>query len=211
MSLDTPPLITIGMPVYNGEKFICEAIDSLVTQTEKRFKLIISDNGSTDQTYKICTEYASKDPRISVYRHKKNVGAALNFSFVVQQATSPYFIWAACDDVWDSNWLEVLLALQRKNVALTFGKVTNITENGKPFKSYENKDFYHTSVFSKLRFFLEEDTFGKANIIYGMYRTDLLKKAGLNRFESVSYASDMLFVYNILQYGDILFSQDNLN
>ena len=67
------PKVRIGMPVYNGEKFIREAIDSLLAQTFSDFELIISDNCSTDKTQEICKEYASKDPRVKYLRQIENI------------------------------------------------------------------------------------------------------------------------------------------
>ena len=124
------------MPVFNGAKFISEAIDSLLAQTETRFELIISDNCSTDSTYTICEEYAAIDSRIKLLRQKENKGALENFTVVLQNADSDYFLWAACDDIWSSDWLEKLLTLQGKDTSITFGSVINIRENGIFFKSY---------------------------------------------------------------------------
>ncbi|MEM7757352.1 MAG: glycosyltransferase family 2 protein [Cyanobacteria bacterium P01_A01_bin.40] len=76
------PLISIGMPVYNGANFIREAFDSILSQTYENFELIISDNASTDETEKICREYMSQDSRFRYYRSQQNLGAAWNFNRV---------------------------------------------------------------------------------------------------------------------------------
>ena len=73
-SNNQPPKVTIGMPVYNGEKFLCNALDCLLAQSHTNLELIISDDASTDSTSKICTEYAAKDSRIKYIRHTKNLG-----------------------------------------------------------------------------------------------------------------------------------------
>ena len=87
------------MPVFNGEKFIKNAIDSILSQTFKNFELIISDNASTDSTSKICEEYALKDNRIRYFRQSQNFGAVKNFQFVLEQAKCEYFMWTAADDI----------------------------------------------------------------------------------------------------------------
>jgi glycosyltransferase involved in cell wall biosynthesis len=97
-NLGTPPKVSIGMPVFNGEPFIREALDSLLAQTFSDFELIISDNGSTDGTEAICREYAATDPRIRYVRQPKNRGALFNFQFVLDEARGEYFMWAAHDD-----------------------------------------------------------------------------------------------------------------
>jgi len=100
-----PPLVSIGMPVYNGARYIREALDSLLGQTFTDFELIISDNASTDSTEAICREYAAKDQRIRYIRQSHNLGASGNFKFVLDQALGEYFMWAAHDDKWSSNYL----------------------------------------------------------------------------------------------------------
>ena len=67
-------LISIGMPIYNGEKYASEAIQSILQQTHSNFELIISDNASTDMTEIICREYQNKDSRIRCVRQSKNRG-----------------------------------------------------------------------------------------------------------------------------------------
>ena len=100
------PQVSIGMPVYNGEKFIREALDSLLAQTFTDFELIISDNASMDGTEAICREYAERDQRIRYVRQAENRGPAANFRFVLDEAVGEYFMWAAADDVWTSRFIE---------------------------------------------------------------------------------------------------------
>lgn len=106
----TNPKVSIGMPVYNGEPFIREALDSLLAQTFTDFELIISDNASTDDTEEICQNYASKDSRIRYIRQPKNLGASYNFQFVLDEAVGEYFMWAAHDDLRSQDSLEYYLS-----------------------------------------------------------------------------------------------------
>ena len=70
------PMVSIGMPIYSGERYIREALDSLLAQTFTDFELIISDNASSDRTESICREYAERDARIIYFRQEENIGAA---------------------------------------------------------------------------------------------------------------------------------------
>jgi len=106
-SKDHLPTVSIGLPVYNGEKFIREVLDSLLAQTFTGFELVISDNASTDGTEAICREYAARDPRIRYVRQSVNRGPAANFQFVFDEAVGEYFMWAACDDPRSPDFLEV--------------------------------------------------------------------------------------------------------
>jgi glycosyltransferase involved in cell wall biosynthesis len=99
------PLVTIGMPVYNGAQFVEEAIRSLLAQIERDFVLVISDNCSTDATPDICSRLAAEDPRILYVRQEVNIGAMSNFEFLLDSARGTYFAWAAHDDIHAPEFL----------------------------------------------------------------------------------------------------------
>jgi glycosyltransferase involved in cell wall biosynthesis len=115
------PLVSIGMPVYNGEPFIRQAIDSLLGQTYKNLEVIISDNASTDATAEISLEYAAKDSRIRYHRNDVNIGVYANFNRVFNLSSGEYFMWAAADDIRPpravENCLEALLKDDRAVMA----------------------------------------------------------------------------------------------
>jgi glycosyltransferase involved in cell wall biosynthesis len=92
------PTVSVGMPVYNGARYIREALDSLLAQSFRDFELIISDNASTDGTEVICQDYAARDSRIRYIRQQENCGAAANFEIVLREARREFFMWAAADD-----------------------------------------------------------------------------------------------------------------
>lgn len=126
------PRVSIGLPVYNGEKYLDEALDSILGQTFGDFELIISDNGSTDRTEEICRSRAATDPRIRYYRNETNLGAAPNFNRTFELATGEYFKWAAHDDLLAAEFLEKCVdALDRNPSAiLCYSKVEKIDANG---------------------------------------------------------------------------------
>lgn len=94
------PYVSVGMPVYNGERFLPRAIETMLAQDFADFELVISDNGSTDGTAEVCRAYAALDRRVRVERHERNRGASWNFNRVLALADprSRYFKWAAADD-----------------------------------------------------------------------------------------------------------------
>lgn len=100
------PLVSIGMPVYNGRAYIREAIESLLAQSLRDFELIIADNASTDETPEICEQYARQDDRVRLIRRPENIGAAPNFNAIVPEATGRYFRWHAHDDKCEPTHLE---------------------------------------------------------------------------------------------------------
>jgi len=114
MAVDSP-LVSIGMPVYNGELFIRQAVDSLLTQDYANFELIISDNASTDLTQQICVEYLKKTPRVKYYRNQENIGSARNFSRVFSLAQGEYFFWASCHDLWEHTFISRCVEVLKHN------------------------------------------------------------------------------------------------
>lgn len=133
------PKLSIGLPVYNGERYLSEAIRSILDQTFRDFELIISDNASTDQTETICRQFASQDDRIRYYRNEQNVGASRNFAFVYQLAKGEYFKWAAHDDLLAPTFFERCIeALDNDpSAVLSYSKVLKIDEDGKVTGTYD--------------------------------------------------------------------------
>ena len=93
------PLVSIGLPVFNGERFLTACLDSLRAQTYANLEIIISDNASTDGTLDICERYARMDSRIRVLHSPQNLGSAWNHNRVRQIASGKYFKWCGADDV----------------------------------------------------------------------------------------------------------------
>jgi len=93
------PRVSIGLPVYNGEKYLALALDSLLRQDFDDFELIVCDNASQDRSDEICRSYAAKDPRIRYYRNDANIGAGPNYNRVFALARGEFFKWMAHDDI----------------------------------------------------------------------------------------------------------------
>lgn len=212
------PKISIGMPVYNGERFLRKSIESLLTQTFTDFELIISDNASTDSTSSICDEYSKKDKRIRYFRQKKNMGLNWNYRFVLKEAKFDYFMWAAVDDVRASTYLEknLLSLLSNNNAVCSMSKINYYglkslkNKNEKIDSKFRNfrKKLRHTikpreihpisgSYNKKVRFFLNKS---ETWIIFGLFRIEELRKSLIDKtFVGV----DLAIILNVLKYGDI--------
>jgi len=100
------PRIFIGLPVYNGARFLSRSIDSLLTQSFSDFTLLISDNASSDETQAICQQYCAQDRRVRYLRQVTNIGAPHNWNFVANQAEGEYFKWATANDECAPQMLE---------------------------------------------------------------------------------------------------------
>jgi glycosyltransferase involved in cell wall biosynthesis len=188
----------IGMPVYNGERFISLAIESLRNQSFTDWKLLISDNCSEDGTQGICEKYCDLDSRITYFRQKQNRGAPANFKFPLDRAESPYFMWAAADDFWHEDFLATCIGLLEKNreAGFAFCSIVNIDTFGRTIRSYPDfrrftGDDRKNSVAA---YVAEPEILGKANIIYSIYRTDVCKKAWARSPLTEGWGSDMCFI-----------------
>jgi glycosyltransferase involved in cell wall biosynthesis len=138
MAVVTPPVLGIGLPVYNGGRYLAAALDSLLAQTFTDFELLILDNASTDSTGEIAAEYAARDERIRYHRNAENVGAGPNFNLAFELTSGRYFKWAAHDDLLHPDFLERCVdALERDpDAVLAYPRTRIIGEDGEPIEDY---------------------------------------------------------------------------
>ena len=210
--------------MYNGEKFIHKKLDSLIAQTFTNFEIIISDNGSTDLTYKICNEYTKKDKRIIYFQQKKNIGGWNNFLFVLEKAKNEYFFWSAVDDLVLPQFIEKNLeTLQNERIVCSanqvqyygeknhnleqkstsrYSKIKNkIVKKFSPLQNVSNSG----KLDKKIRKYLKIR--GHHHIFYGIYRTKQLKKIIIPKdFSGI----DLAVMINSLKFGDIHVNDDIL-
>ncbi|OOG59666.1 glycosyltransferase family 2 protein [Rhodanobacter sp. C03] len=128
------PLMTIGIPVFNEERFIDSALSSLRSQDYPNLEIIISDNASTDRTLEICQRHASEDPRIRIESAVENRGVIANFQHAVDLASGAYFMWGSGHDLWTSHLVSECVALLEANdgACLAFASSRWIGANNEP-------------------------------------------------------------------------------
>jgi glycosyltransferase involved in cell wall biosynthesis len=103
-------VISVGLPVYNGEAYLEQSIQALLAQTYSDFELLISDNASTDATAAIARAFEERDPRVRLLRSERNQGAVENYLMTLRASKRPFFKWAAHDDLCRPTFLEKCLA-----------------------------------------------------------------------------------------------------
>jgi glycosyltransferase involved in cell wall biosynthesis len=132
------PTVSVALPVFNGSRYLEEALDSLLAQTFGDFELLIADNASTDDTPAIAARYAARDPRIRYHRNAENLGAARNFNLAFSRTSGRYFKWAAHDDLVHPEFLaRCVKALERDpGAVLAFPRALRIDEQGDPIEDY---------------------------------------------------------------------------
>jgi glycosyltransferase involved in cell wall biosynthesis len=140
--MNKKPHVVVGLPVYNGQNYLREAIESVLAQTFTDFQLVISDNASTDATEAIGREYAARDHRVVYYRHPENIGCAPNFNFVFEQygRNAPYFKWQAHDDLIAPEFLERCVALleAEPNLVIANCRALAINEQGTQIGNFDH-------------------------------------------------------------------------
>jgi glycosyltransferase involved in cell wall biosynthesis len=175
-------LISIGLPVYNGDRYLAETIDSLLNQTYRDFDLVICDNASTDRTELICRDYAARDHRIRYFRNSANVGSANNYRRTLELSRGGYFRWANADDLFAPDSLRRCREIldNKPEVVLTYPKTILIDGTGKELSSF-NDNLHLNSSRASARFNEVLNNVDLVNVIYGLIRTSALRKTGLIR------------------------------
>lgn len=196
------PLVSIGLPVYNGESYLREALDSLLAQDYQNFELIISDNGSTDATSAICQEYALRDERISYYRSEQNQGASWNFNHVLQLSKGEFFMWAAHDDVWRQDFIEKCLQelLKEPQAVLCYCHCQFISPNSDLLNiSFAGDPRKEDSIYER---WLNLHKYWEIHAsVYGLMRREAIS---LVRQALSIHCSDLVFVSEMITQGKIL-------
>lgn len=192
------------MPVYNGERFVGIAIESVLAQTFANFELIISDNASSDGTEEICRGFAAADSRIQYHRNNENIGAAANYNLLQELAAGEYFRWSNADDVIAPTLHERCLAAldASPEAVLCYGKTRFIDDDGRVTGDYDDKLDLREARASD-RFIRFNLSVGLTNVIYGLMRTAAVRrtaKMGVGTYP----AADTNFMGELTLYGQFI-------
>jgi glycosyltransferase involved in cell wall biosynthesis len=196
------PRVTLAMPVYNGQNFIEQAIQSILNQDFADFELIITDNASTDGTQEIVRRFAKADPRVRYHRHSKNLGAAPNYNsgFELASPESEYLKWCAHDDCISANYLtECVQVLDGDpGVSLAFGRTQCIDDDGREIATVGHELPSLDGLSAADRFGKVIGFAGTCFEIFGVYRMSDLRRTTLHR---LYYGSDRALLAEIALFG----------
>lgn len=196
------PLVSIGLPVHNGEKYLAETIEALLGQTYRNIEVIICDNASTDATEAICRKYAAQDPRIRYFRNQRNLGAARNYNLTMEYARGEYFKWAAHDDLCMPSFIESCVeVLEREpNVVLAYPKTVIIGPRGEiiddrfedQYNLRDQQPHHRYKRFTRVPL--------DCNAVFGVMRLRVLRRTpGIGPYES----SDRVLLGELALLGEI--------
>jgi glycosyltransferase involved in cell wall biosynthesis len=178
--MSAAPRLSVGLPVYNGEKYLAESLDALLGQSFGDFELIISDNASTDSTPDICRQFGSQDSRIRYTRQPANIGLARNHNFVFGQAAGELFKWASYDDLYARDLLQRCIAALQDNPCAVLahswtalvddsGAVTKLLEYPLVSDSPRAPERFRSMLFAN-----------GGDDVYGIVRSDVLRRTALH-------------------------------
>lgn len=176
------PLVTVGLPVYNGERYLADALDCMLAQDLADLEVVVSDNASEDSTREIVLDYAARDPRVRYYRNDRNLGLARNYNRVFELARGRYFKWTPHDDWHPPQTLSTAVEVLERDpsAVLCQTAVAIMDEDG------EVLDYWRPSVdltaprpHTRLRRLLW--SLGEPHGLYGVMRSSALRQTGLMR------------------------------
>lgn len=193
--------ISIIMPIYNAEQYLCRAIDSIIAQTLSDWELILIDDGSTDSSSAICDNYAQHDQRIHII-HKKNEGVALARQMGVDKAKGEYSIHADADDWMEPTMLEEMYYEAKKehaDIVITDYFINNSYELKNKTICIQKPE--STNAIQVLKDIFENKLFGA--LWNKLLKTELYKKYNARFFYGINYCEDVLIWAQILKHKEI--------
>jgi glycosyltransferase involved in cell wall biosynthesis len=195
------PTVSIGLPIYNGERYLRQALESILAQSFGDFELIMSDNASTDATGAIAREYAARDSRIRYVRNERNIGVSRNFNATFRLATGRYFKWAACDDLIDPTLVEKCVRILDGDrlVVAAFSKTRLIGPDG-GFLRNQDQCLHAVQARQSDRLAYVFANLSLCDAQYGLIRADVLRRTSLL---GDFVGSDICFLAELALYGKL--------
>lgn len=198
--IDQPSTVSIVMPAYNSQEYICASIDSVLSQTYEDWSLIVVDDGSTDNTFGLVSAYVLADPRISLIALHENAGVARARNVGIKNSQGRYIAFLDSDDLWEPEKLEKQIELiTSSNADLVYCSYGLIDEQGraagKPFLVSPSTDFESM---------LKKNEIGCSAILV---KAELLESI---EFNPAFYHEDYLLCLNLLQKGAIAFGDSEV-
>jgi len=197
--------VSIGVPIFNGAKTLENALNTLINQTHYNIEIIISDNNSSDDTFKICSKYAEKDDRIILFKQNLTLTPVENFKFVLDHSCGEYFMWAADDDRWSKDFIteNLKMLLNNKNAVGSIGKVYFNDSNGNTFNAKGDYPILGSKC-ERIKHFLSNPADNSR--IYSLFKRKVIKDINFEDYKF--HAADWLFTILTLIKGEHLQSEN---
>ena len=193
------PIISVCVPVFNGEKNISRNIKSLINQEFKNFEILISNNKSTDKTYKICNTFKKKDNRIKIFNQKKKIPVFKNFKFLIKKSRGEYVMWLASHHRISKNFLKENHKFLNKNKNFVASMGLDYFKKHKNIKDKKRFSF-KKNIYQNLKVFFD-NCWRTHGLFYSLIRKDVVLKItpSLKHY----LASDWIFMIHLIFQGKI--------
>lgn len=171
------PLVSVGMPVYNGGESVLRALNSILNQTYKNIEVILADDASTDNSVELIEEVIKEKHNVTLIKRNVNCGAVANFSSVLNASKGKYFMWMAQDDYRESEYVDSMVReLERDdNVSICHSMYRELL-NGKELRRVRDLSRLSAMVSSVERFRYAYTSNIGSTAFYGLIRVDALRK-----------------------------------
>lgn len=193
------PIIIITVPVFNEEKYIKDTLDSIASQTWQEFKVLISDNASTDETGSICRRYCELDDRFFYVYQSQNIGAVANFQYLLDHTDSPYFMWIGGHDLIHPDFLTIHLSKMNCNskLCLSYSATQWIDQNGRPTRLTDGGQLANIMGPAWLRYLKSIYPLSEYTCINQLIRRSALQNIKIEKV----YACDQIILSHVLYFG----------
>lgn len=203
------PKISVIVPVYKAENYLHKCIDSIVNQKYPNFELILVDDGSPDNSGKICDGYAQKDTRIKVI-HKKNEGVSIARNTGIDESSSDLICFIDSDDWVEDNYLSTFIELYQPNTLVSQGILYDYMNNpdkNELFFDYDKISFNTTDELKIEKYNILENgcPYGK------IYDKEIINKYHIRFHKDISTHEDHLFVWQYMKYIEKISLSDNVS
>jgi len=213
-------LVSIIVPVYNVEKYIIQSLDSIIAQTYSKLQIILVDDGSDDQSGRICDEYEKKDNRIIVI-HKKNEGLVSSRKAGVERANGQYTTFVDSDDWIEPEWIETMVNLVQKTKAeIVTAGFTEFDEKGNEIlvqdriKSglYNTDEQLAREVYSRMICYDNECKAGLTVATWDkLFKTELLRRHAGTISYDIAWGTDYVLTFPCILDATSLYISDNIH
>ena len=195
--------VSVVVPVYNGERYIAEALQSVLAQTIRPAEVLVFDNASTDNTVEVAARHLPAD---AIRRSAVNFGAVVNFNRAVREASGEYVLWLAADDRLLPEHLEVCFQalVNRPSAGACLPGIRFIDVDGRPTRQHTDPDLAAEDPRKRLRSFLRRHRWTES---YCLYRRDALLASPMFTAE---YATDVLLTWWFVLRGPLLVMSEPL-
>lgn len=194
-------MISVIVPVYNTEKYLCECIDSILAQTYTDFEVLLIDDGSTDKSGEICDEYTQKDSRICVF-HKNNGGVSSARNIGLENAKGEWVCFVDSDDIIPSDSLAFYEKALDDDIDFFFSKYRILFQNGDlraEYKNNDNRDYSLEEFLPKMYIIKDGEYLGF--ICSKLFRRSVISKYKLRFNEKIYFNEDRLFTVQYICYS----------